>query len=171
MDAGVNKDTPISDASNNYSVTDPLDKLNVIGAHFARVYTQNINLPNESLSRIVSTATNHLKHEMNHKLANNIILTTFTVHNTADNADREIIPENYFTSYTKLSVIFKTLNNNRSFGIDNVPNVALKQISAKMIKNYSILFNNILNDMYFPDSRKSAKVIALKKKGNVICNT
>ena len=58
VDAGVNKDTLISDASNNYLVTDPLDKLNIIGAHFARVYTQNMNLGNESLGRIVNTATN-----------------------------------------------------------------------------------------------------------------
>ena len=170
MDAGVNKDTLISDASNNYLVTDPLEKLNVIGAHFARVYTQNMNLGNESLGRIVSTATNYLKQEINRELANNITLTTFTKNNTANNPDREIIPENYFTSYTKLSAIVKTLNNKRSCGIDNVPNVALKQISANMIRNYSILFNNILNNMYFPDSWKSAKVIALKKKGNDISN-
>ena len=71
VDAGVNKDTLISDASNNYLVTDPLDKLYVIGAHFARVYTQNMDLQNESLGRIVSTATNHLKQEINHELANN----------------------------------------------------------------------------------------------------
>ena len=78
-------------------MTDPLDKLNVIGAHFARVYTQNMNLGNESLGRIVSTTTNHLKQEINHELANNTTLTTFTQNNTADNPDREIIPENYFT--------------------------------------------------------------------------
>ena len=88
MDNGVDKDTLISDASNNYLVTDPyLDNLNVIGAHFARVYTQNMNLGNESLRRIVSTATNHLKQEINHELAN-ITLTTFTENNTADNLDR-----------------------------------------------------------------------------------
>ena len=94
----------------------------------------------------------------------------FTENNIADNPDREIIPKNYFTLYTKFSAIFKTLNNKRSFGIDNIPNVALKQISANMIRYYSILFNDILNNMYSPDSWKLSKVIALKKKGNDISN-
>ena len=40
-----------------------------------------------------------------------------------------------------------------------------------MIRNFTILFNNILNNIYFPwKSWKSAKVIALKKKGNDISN-
>ena len=47
-----------------------------------------MHLMNESLGRIVSTATNHVKQEINHELANNITLTTFTENNKADNPDR-----------------------------------------------------------------------------------
>lgn len=48
---------------------------------------------------------------------------------------------------------------------DEIPNVAFKHIPTKITYFYTILFNNLLNNMHFPHRRKKAKVVPILKKG------
>ena len=49
-------------------------------------------------------------------------------------------------------------------GIDNIPNIILKNIPQRIIFDFCILFNNMLNNSYFPDKWKISKVVLLPKK-------
>jgi len=87
----------------------------------------------------------------------------FNGNNTADDPKiHEYI--NYFTNSHDLNKRFKKLNNKKSFGLDNIPNIVLKHISLKLVYNYTIIFNNLLNYSLFPSKWKTAKIVAIIKK-------
>ena len=71
---------------------------------------------------------------------------------------------NYFTNFNQLSTIFSTLNNKKSAGFDGIPNISLKRLPNKIKWYYTVLFNNALNNTYFPKKWKKAKLIAITKK-------
>jgi hypothetical protein len=52
----INNITP--DASNNFIISNPVDKLNVIDAHFANVHKLNENIGSEGLKNIITHETN-----------------------------------------------------------------------------------------------------------------
>lgn len=57
--------------------------------------------------------------------------------------------------------------------MDNIPNIALKNLPDSTIQSLSIIFNNLLNNSYFPNCWKIAKVIPIQKKEknpNLICS-
>jgi len=56
------------------------------------------------------------------------------------------------------------LNNKKSSGLDKIPNIILKKIPSKLIYNYTIIFNNLLNYSFFPKVWKTAKVVAILKQ-------
>jgi len=73
--------------------------------------------------------------------------------------------KNYFTNTYDLSKRFKKLNNKTSFGLDNIPNIYSIKTSQKLIYNYTIIFNNLLNYLWFPCKWKTAEeVVAVLKK-------
>ncbi|XP_046734973.1 uncharacterized protein LOC124404685 [Diprion similis] len=162
-DARITHDAVARDQSNNFIIAKQDDKLNLIGAHFAATNIQNVNLGKPNLIKIVETKVSELKREMEEDKASNRTVVSFSKHNTATCPSREEIP-NYFTSLSKLLTLFKNLNNKKSAGYDNIPNAVLKHLPRKIISYYCILFNNALNNMYFPDCWRTAKVIALLKK-------
>lgn len=144
-------------------ITSQAEKLNVIGAHFAATNTQNANLGREHLSRIVNNKIHSLKNELATDEAEGKTVTNFSDRNTAlYPSDRET--EKYMTSQAELASIFKKLNNKKSAGYDGIPNIVLKHLPQKIVNYYCIIFKNALNNTYFPNSWKTAKVIALLKK-------
>jgi hypothetical protein len=52
----INNITP--DASNNFIISNPVDKLNVIDAHFANVHKLNENIGSEGLKNRITHETN-----------------------------------------------------------------------------------------------------------------
>jgi len=48
--------------------------------------------------------------------------------------------------------------------LDNIPNIVLKHIPLKLVYNYTIIFNNLLNYSLFPSKWKTAKIVAILKK-------
>ena len=69
--------------------------------------------------------------------------------------------EGVFTTIENLREIFRRLNmnNKKSFGLDGITNVFLKHFTNSLVRQYSILFNNALNNQYFPAQLKKAKVL------------
>ncbi|XP_017796810.1 PREDICTED: uncharacterized protein LOC108578067 [Habropoda laboriosa] len=119
-----------------------------------------------TLTNIIKQKTDALKQEilLQDKLHNKTICT-FDNTNTADNPDEDRIPPDYFSSHTKLKLILKKLNNKKLSSFDNIPNIVLKNLPLHYTYNYTIIFNNCLNLTYFPTAWKTAKLIAIKKKG------
>ncbi|XP_012247223.1 uncharacterized protein LOC105681538, partial [Bombus impatiens] len=91
-----------------------------------------------------------------------------TIHNTTkDTEDNPKQPDpeiNYFTNYNQLNIIFSKLNNKKFSGFDGIPNILLKLLPNKIKCYYTVLFNNALNNTYFPRKWKKAKLIAITKK-------
>lgn len=152
------------DKTGQIIVTELKDKLHVIGSHFEKIHIQNSGLGKERLNAIVNKEIDKLKLEILNDHTNNITVTHFSVDNPSDNPTDGI---DYLTSFSNLAKIFKKLNSKKSSGLDNIPNIALKHLPNKIIRQYCILFNNALNNMYFPSNWKIAKTIALKKPGKL----
>ncbi|CAK9832643.1 RNA-directed DNA polymerase from mobile element jockey [Anthophora retusa] len=161
----VNPNTQQTDTQNNIIITDTEQKLNVLGTHFEAVHTQNQHMGKQQLTNIIKHKIDALEQEIQQDRLNNKTICIFDDSNTADNPNEDKIPLDYFTSHTKLRLTLKILNNKKSSSFDNIPNIALKNLPPHYTYNYTIIFNNCLNHMYFPTAWKIAKVIAIKKKG------
>lgn len=163
--ANINPNTQQTDALNNIIITDTEQKLNILGAHFETVHTQNLHMGKQQLTNIIKLKIDSLEQEIYQDRLNNRSTCTFDNTNTADNPNENQTHPDYFTSYTKLTLTLKQLNNKKSSSFDNIPNIVLKNLPQQYILNYTILFNNCLNLTYFPTAWKMAKLITIKKKG------
>ena len=54
--------------------------------------------------------------------------------------------------------------------MDNIPHLILKQLPEAIISEICTLFNNMINNEYFPQAWKIAKVVVFPKKGKDSCN-
>ena len=99
----------------------------------------------QQLINIINHKIKQILHEIAKDKLNNRSICTFDDTNTADNPNTETTPPNIFTSFNKLKLTFKELNNKRSSSYDNIPNIAFKKLLPLYIYHYTILFNNCLN--------------------------
>ncbi|OXU31137.1 hypothetical protein TSAR_002921 [Trichomalopsis sarcophagae] len=95
-------------------------------------------------------------------VSNNVTITNFNIANPAHNPSQ---PDDtlFFTNTYKIQLIFKYLPNKTSPGLDNIPPIVLKHLPVKIIKDYTVLFNNCLNNKFYPDEWKKAKVLPILK--------
>lgn len=86
--------------------------------------------------------------------------------NNVNKASRPIFDtdEAFYSSKTTVGVILKKLNNKKSFGVDKIPNIALKRLPGVIVIQLVIIFNNALNNGYFPTRWKLARIKLLVKK-------
>lgn len=146
-----------------YKVDDQDQILNVIGSylesiHSYKVVDQNNNLQldiNESFSGFLCTKS---EYEDNHST-----ITLFS-NNKKSNELNDIEADDYFVTLDSLTYIFNNLNNKLSSGIDKIPNIILKHIPKELISEYCTIFNNMLNNSYFPRAWKTAKTVVIPKK-------
>ena len=131
---------------------------NIIGSYFEKINSIE-NSINSTLENIVHKKTT----EIITKLDNHKTITTFGNTNKAYNP-RFKSTEISFTNIIEVKTLIKCMSNKTSTGIDQIPNVVLKKITTKCIKNYTIIFNNAINNGYFPEAWKTAKLVVLKKK-------
>lgn len=61
--------------------------------------------------------------------------------------------------------IFAGIEGKTSAGDDSIPNVVLKKAPPSIIRAYTIIFKDILNNAYYPKAWKTASVVVLPKKG------
>lgn len=161
-DADIPSDSLLKDNDNNFVIANPQHKLNVIGAHFAAANNQNNNLGKHRFSERVMCTYHKLETDIAAENESQISVSNFSNRNPAFAPSVDNV-KNYFISMGDLTKIFRNLNNKRSSSFDGIPNIILKNLPSKIIFLYAIIFNNALNNKYFPDKWKIAKVIALKK--------
>ena len=68
-------------------------------------------------------------------------------------------------SKVELQLIFNSIKNKKSAGVDGISNVVLRHLPMEAIDIYTTLFNNALNNAYYPVHWKTAVVHPLPKKG------
>lgn len=136
---------------------------NIIGSYFEEINSQEKNVPS-TLENIVEKKINVIKSDLS-ELRPPVIFDIANRGTKSKDIDSQIC----FTNIRELKSILKHMRNKPSTGIDEIPNVVLKKITYKVIKSYVILFNNALNNKYFPQSWKTAKlyIVLLKKKKGV----
>lgn len=144
---------------NKSIITNDVDKLNIIGRHFESIHRQNANLSSPEFKHEVQEIIEEFERN---KSPNSV--TKFTAQKKADMLTSEQTNE-YFTTLENLQMVFYKLNNKKSSGLDKIPNVVLKHIPNCIISQYCVIFNNALNNKYFPTKWKIAKVYPILKKG------
>ncbi|KAI8122778.1 RNA-directed DNA polymerase from mobile element jockey [Lucilia cuprina] len=123
------------------------------GRHFSRIYSANLpsshaEVDNEIRDFLVEAPSRVCSFD-----------NDFGILDSDDNA--------HFTNSSGLVSLIRTLNAKKSAGIDNVSNYLLRKLSTSALDYLSTIFNNCINNGYFPDRWKIAKIIPLRKKPNV----
>ncbi|KAK0093217.1 hypothetical protein PV326_014027, partial [Microctonus aethiopoides] len=88
--------------------------------------------------------------------------TNFSDNNPAHRPSNQELKD-YLCNQWEVANIFKKLPNKTSTGVDKIPSIVLKHLPNNIVKEYTIIFNNALNNYYFPDDWKKAKVLAIPK--------
>lgn len=155
-------DTPI--VNNNFIFSDTHDKLNIIGAFYESVNSPRYLNNNTRIKQLVDTTAADLKAAFTTARDLNNTKTQFSHSNRASDPKPSDGPIHPFCNPQSIEYILKSLPNKTSSGLDNIPPIALKHLTKKMIRNLAILFNNALNHKYFPEAWKKAKVLPILKK-------
>ncbi|XP_058790949.1 uncharacterized protein LOC131664099 [Phymastichus coffea] len=161
--AGCNINT-LPKVNKNLLVESPSDILNVIGAYYEQVNSPriiNADLPfKDEVEKVVNELVKTF--ENNHSSGSHI--TEFSDNNPAT-GPRPIDNSIFFTSVDLSTRIFRSLPNKTSSGLDNIPPIVLKHLPPCIIREYTTIFNNCLNNRFFPDPWKRAKILPILKKG------
>ena len=157
-------DIPRSDDS--YIITDASQILDVLGWHFEQVNAPKPDTNNTELNNKVNAYYEALVNEIKYHETNNITLTNFSDENPASepNYSDPTFGSVFYTPYETFQIM-KKIKNKTSSGIDNIPNIILKNLSPSASDKYTILFNNIINNCYYPPRWKIAKILPILKKG------
>ncbi|KAK0166659.1 hypothetical protein PV327_004151 [Microctonus hyperodae] len=144
--------------NNKHIITDMQDKLDILGVHY-----ENINKPrmlNEKsrLREIILKKVDSFRQEIRDDETNNETVTQFNKTNRAFNQTEDEELKKYFCSFAQVSEILKKLPNKTSVGIDLIPAITLKHLPIRMKWDLTVLFNQALNNNYFPTIWKTAKI-------------
>lgn len=140
-------------ANNTFSATDPHANLTLLAAMLEQVHTQNDHLGNPETNGLVRARMAEFPQA--DPLVNfSCIQRADAIHNDAR-----------FTNYREVRTIFKQTNTKISSGIDHIPNIVIRHLPVCMAREYCTLFNNMINNSYFPVGWKTAKVFPILKKG------
>lgn len=162
-DAGIEMqrglETGIMGPEQSVTISNDQDKLCIIGTYFESIHklsdnVTNLEFENAIKDKIAEFDTLHPAVEV----------TNFC---TAKKSDQllDTDTQRYFTTFENLKWIFKRLNNKVSAGVDGVPNIVLKHLPPAVIRIYCSIFNNALNNAYFPTAWKKARIVPILKKG------
>ncbi|XP_065371389.1 probable serine/threonine-protein kinase DDB_G0282963 [Calliphora vicina] len=144
--AGINpEDLERENDSNKFIVKDDEQKLNIIGIFLEKIHSyKEIDEGNSLQVEIDNCFSRFLENKTEYEY-NKSTLTTFSFHKKSNELN-----EDFFTSKDILIYTFKHLRKKLS--------------SEEIIYEYCTLFNNILNNSYFPVAWRTAKVVVLPKK-------
>lgn len=132
-EAGIDPTTLPTEGPDKFIISDAKHKLETLGAYFMSINNSNKNLGRPQLNKIIKRDTNSLKEEMLTDSRYNNTVSFFTSSNRAE--DPSDIEEDlgYFTNTFAVTKKFKKLNNKKSAGPDEIPNIALKHIPPKIL--------------------------------------
>ena len=119
--------------------------------YFSLVYDEKLPItPVENLRERVDYTSSNIP---------STIYSFDNVFNSFDNNDTY-----HFIKINTIKEITKKINNKKSSGVDGISNYIIKKFPHTAFKFLTIIYNNCLNNGYFPIEWKKAKIIPIKKK-------
>lgn len=164
---GAVNTTKATRIDDNLIIQDPTEKLNLIGLQFEKINSPRYTNQNTETKRTADVAANFLKETLADNRAQQSTITNFSDNNKASYPTHEEEQENFhlFTNHYSVENLIEKIGNKTSSGLDNIPPIVIKHLPIEIIKDYTILFNNSINNTYYPVRWKSAKVLPLHKSG------
>ncbi|KAI8122414.1 RNA-directed DNA polymerase from mobile element jockey [Lucilia cuprina] len=123
--------------------------------YYSNIYTEK--LPVNPVADLAHRVGSHIENTSHH------IYSFNSEFNSLDNEDAY-----HFTNVHNIKSIISNIKNKKSSGLDGISNFLIKKFPDPTIELLTILFNNCLNNCYFPRAWKIAKILPMKKKGS--CN-
>ena len=143
----------ISDNSNTYSSSP--EKAEAFAVHFEKNFQPR---PPTHLTDFYSEVNNTIQNLQN----NHHSIDNFSSLNQSVNPlNQEIFTNSGFIEFT-----IKTGNNKKSSGPDGISSLALKQLPFSAILFLTVIFNNCINNSYFPRNWKTSTIFPIPKKGS-----
>lgn len=147
----------------NFVVRDQNQILNTIGSFLESVHSHKEMDPDNDLHTDITNLFSSFLETKNEFETNQTCLTIFNANKKANELN-ETLADQYFITKDSIFYIFNNLRQKLSSGIDKIPNIILRNIPEAIVLEYCTLFNNMLNNSYFPHAWKLAKVVVLPKK-------
>lgn len=135
-------------------VLDQMSMLRVIGKKFAAINIQNRNLGSPEHDR-------QIREELNNFIGHTELqpLAHFSPEYPAEDPT-----DVRFTTTEEVHRLCRNTNSKTSTGIDKIPNIVIKHIPKFLTREYAVLFNQCINNGYFPTSWKTGRVFPILKK-------
>lgn len=150
--------------NDSYISNDSITALDIIGSHFERVNAAKTSDSSNETHKKIEKFYEDITTTMQERTTQCVTYTTFSLSNPASSPDFQVSNNKIFYSTAETIEILNKLKNKVSTGIDLIPNVALKNITISFASYYTILFNNIINNSYFPSRWKTGKILPIPKK-------
>uniref|UniRef100_A0A1I8PE37 Endonuclease/exonuclease/phosphatase domain-containing protein n=1 Tax=Stomoxys calcitrans TaxID=35570 RepID=A0A1I8PE37_STOCA len=152
----------IENGSDKYVLEDEGHILNFIGAYLESIYSSKSTDETNLVHReVIEVFNSFLEDKVRYEEGLNTI-TNFNDMNLANDPVASNL--DYFTSREEILYIFSKLKGKLSYGIDKIPNIILKKVPMLLIFEYLTLFNNMINNAFFPKHWKIAKMVVIPKK-------
>lgn len=146
----------------HYLIKDPDNIKNCIGKYLQDANSERVHPEHaKHLLKIINNNTEKINKTMHNRSINKITLTNFSTSNTA------LKPTNDNDKFTDLNTVIKKLKylpNKTSAGPDGIPCLILKHLPISMITDITIIFNNLINNSYYPTNWKTAVLYPILKK-------
>lgn len=166
LTAGIDPEDAVLD-DDLFIVEDPQEKVEAVGAAFQQVYKVNACIrPNHDLENRALLHHFYLRNDISQWRSENLGFTGFNEENLANAIVAERNGSNsLLVTKVELQLIFESLKKKKSAGVDGISNIVLRHLPQEAIDIYVTLFNNALNNAYYPVRWKTAVVHPLPKKG------
>lgn len=169
QNAGIDTRLMETDLDHNLIIHDEQQIVNVIGSYFEAIHShKEIDNNNNTHTQVMNTFNEFLATKTSFERIQTK-LTNFTDSKKANSLTEEQAGI-YFVTQNNIIYIFKNLRGKVSSGLDGIPNIILKNLPEKTMQDYCTLFNNMINNSYFPNIWKKAKVVVIPKKDKDITN-
>ena len=123
----------------------------------------------KAMLNIVTATAAKIKSEVSNIRKNCTGLTIFDDQNEATHPVADDAFDVRFTSVPAVRYKLKRLPNKTSAGANNIPSIVLKHLPEQIVKNITIIFNNLINSTYFPSKWKITDVHPILKGGEDPC--
>lgn len=167
--AGIDPRSLEKDNLNNFIVKDQVQMLDTVGSYLESIHSEKQLDNNNNLHIKINDSFNTFLETKVLFEINGSTITNFSTEKKSNNLN-VAQTENYFVTREEIKYIFSKLTNKLSSGIDNIPNIVLKNLPDIILFEYCNIFNNMLNNSYFPKDWKMAKVVILPKKEKDVSN-
>lgn len=134
---------------NGVNITDLSEKLDAFRNHFSNVY-QNSSL-NRDLTRMEDRINDTISQSQNFVNFDNSV-------NSLNNSNHPKL-----TNLDAVLATSRMISNKKSCGLDSISNYLIRKLPVRAFQYLTIIYNNCLNNGYFPSAWKIAKIVLIPK--------